>query len=67
MSNFSNLPPQECLFRALAHELQYKQNLATLLNVNLDYEYALCLGLYELAFLSPLTGSGEVEGKLKIF
>ena len=55
------------MFRALAHELQYKQNLATLLNVNLDYEYALCLGLYELAFLSPLTGSGEVEGKLKIF
>ncbi|PAV68973.1 hypothetical protein WR25_08545 [Diploscapter pachys] len=52
------------IVRALAHELQYKQNLATLLNVNLDYEYALCLGLYELAFLSPLTGSGEAEEEI---
>ncbi|GMT32361.1 hypothetical protein PFISCL1PPCAC_23658 [Pristionchus fissidentatus] len=52
------------LVRALSHELQYKRNLAQLLSVNLDYEYALCLGIYELALLSrPLSEDckGDVE------
>uniref|UniRef100_A0A1I7WSK0 PCI domain-containing protein n=1 Tax=Heterorhabditis bacteriophora TaxID=37862 RepID=A0A1I7WSK0_HETBA len=49
------------IVKALAHELQYKQTLYSLLNVNLDYEYALCLGLYEMAILSPLKSDCEEE------
>ncbi|GMR32661.1 hypothetical protein PMAYCL1PPCAC_02856 [Pristionchus mayeri] len=52
------------LVRALSHELQFKRNLAQLLSVNLDYEYALCLGVYEMALLSPPLSEdckGDVE------
>ncbi|CAI4228779.1 unnamed protein product [Auanema sp. JU1783] len=41
------------IIRVLSHELNSKIALPSLLNVNLDYEYALCLGVYELAFVSP--------------
>ncbi|GMT04106.1 hypothetical protein PENTCL1PPCAC_26280 [Pristionchus entomophagus] len=52
------------LVRALSHELQFKRNLAQLISVNLDYEYALCLGVYEMAVLSPPLSEesrGDVE------
>lgn len=54
--------------RGLSNEVQYKQMLRTLLDINLDYQYAMNLALHELIVLNELEedeGVGDVEKLLR--